>query len=107
MVTSINNLYFSNLQEAWQGINEYLFLNEKEIEQKGGGAFGSEIVSFDNLVVIDRAIIDPEFDFGKKLGYAKQKWTSLVNNYCDYHYLDMVKAEVGRREKQKARMYNY
>ena len=101
-------LEFKNLQRAWQGMNEYLFLEEKKIRKTGtGGAFGSQMVCFDTIVMVDKAKIDPDFNFGERLGYTPTKWTSLVSNYADYYYLDMVRAEITRREKQRARMYNY
>lgn len=98
---------FANLQEAWQGINEYLVLQEPEIWLRGGGLYGPSMVSYNNLIVIDRAEIDPEFDFGRVLGYSIKKWSALVKNYADFHYLDMLRAEIGNRKMRTAKSYNY
>lgn len=104
----ITVLKFEDLQEAWQGMNEYLFLAEEDITNRDvGGAFGSQMVCMDTIIEANIASVDEEFDFGEKLGYARTKWTTLVNNYIDYSYLDMFRAEVSKREKQRARMYNY
>src|SRR5690349_7251422 len=98
---------FGSLQSGWEGINEYLFLECEEIIKRGGGLYGPEFVSFDNYVVMKRAWVDPEFDFGKTLGYAIKKWSSLVNNYADLKYLDLLRAEIAHRTKKRARSYNY
>lgn len=104
----VTTLKYKDLQTAWQGMNEYLFVKEAHItDRDAGGAFGSQMVCMDTIVAASKAEVDPEFDFGEVLGYALTKWTTLVNNYVDYHYLDMLRAEVAKREKQKARMYNY
>lgn len=100
-------LEFGSLQSGWEGINEYLFLECEEIIKRGGGLYGPEFVSFDNYVVMKRAWVDPEFDFGKTLGYAIKKWSSLVNNYADLKYLDLLRAEIAHRTKKRARSYNY
>lgn len=103
----IKELEFATLQEGWQGINEYLFLECDEIIARGGGLYGPEFVSFNNYVIMKRAWVDPEFDFGKVLGYAIKKWSSLVNNYADLKYLDLLRAEINHRTTKKARSYNY
>lgn len=101
-------LEFDTLQSSWEGMNKFLFINEQDIVDGGhGGAFGSQMVCMDTIVKSRKAEVDQSFDFGRILGYSKNKWTTLVNNYVNYHYLDMVRAEVSKREKQKARMYNY
>lgn len=102
------HLYFPNLQKAWQGMNEYLFIYEDKIESENrGGAFGAQMVCLDTIIHAEKAWVDPDFDFGEKLGYSPTKWTTLVNNYVSNQYLDMLRAEVTRREKTSARMYNY
>jgi hypothetical protein len=103
----INQLHFKNLQEAWQGINEYLFLRCRKIEKEGGGMYGTEWVSYNNFITIDRAIMNPNFDFGLTLGYTYKKWSMLVNNYVDIRYLDMLKAEINSRKMKKTKFYNY
>lgn len=100
-------LEFGSLQQGWEGINEYLFLECERIDSKGGGLYGPEFVSYNNYVVMKRAWVDPEFDFGKKLGYAIKKWSSLVNNYVDLRYLDLLRAEINRRKNRHARSYNF
>lgn len=95
------------MQEAWMGINEYLFLEGHKIEKLSGGLYGTEMLSYNNFITINRAWVDPEFDFGKTLGYSYMKWSSLVANYVNPRYLDLLRAEIGRRTGKKARSYNY
>lgn len=103
----INKLHFPNLQRAWEGINEYLFLEADDIIAKGGGLYSSEWISYNNFVVIDRAIVNPNFDFGIKLGYNYKKWSMLVNNYIDFRYLEMLKNEIHSRKNKNSKSYNY
>jgi len=97
---------YKNLQQAWEGTNEYLLLAEKEILKRGGGRYGPEIVSYNNIIRAETAAIDKNFNFGYVLGYKSKKWTSLINNYVDFNYLDLIKSEVLIREKKKSRSYN-
>lgn len=93
-------------QEAWEKVNEYLFLYESELKAKGAGRDGNASVSYDNFIYIRKAWVDPNFDFGRMFGYRIQKWTHLVNNYVDLNYLDLVKQDIALREMKKQRMYN-
>lgn len=106
-MTNINQLKFQTLSEAWAGINEFLLVEENKIIARGGGIYGVEFVSYDNYITINRAWVDPEFDFGKTLGYNKKKWSMLVNNYVDFRYLDMIRGEVAMRLKKNTNHYNY
>lgn len=98
---------FPTLQHAWAGLNEYLANNQPEIESLGGGIYGTEMCLYNVLVSASKAWIDPKFDFGHVLGYTNKKWTKLVNNYVDFDYLDLVKAEVLDRERRKSRNYTH
>lgn len=103
---NLNLMEFRNMQEAWMGINEYLALKEVEILEKGGGLVGPEFLSYNNLIIIKRARIDSQFDFGFVLGYSTAKWRSLVNNYVDFNFLDELRNEIASREKKRAKNYN-
>ena len=105
--THFNILRFSNLQRAWMGINEFLFLDCNEIERKQGAYYGTEWISFNNVVIIDRALVNPNFDFGKKLGYSRAKWSALVKNYVNIHYIEIVKNTINHREGKNAKSYNH
>lgn len=98
---------FDNLQEAWEGINEFLYIKEKQIIKKWGGKYGPEIICYDIFMVIKKPWVDPNFDFGRMFGYRIQKWSSLLNNYLDRNYLDLLRDEILIREKRKAKSYNY
>lgn len=102
-------LKYKTLQSAWIGVNKYLAQNEKEVceSEAGGGVYGTEYIAYNNMLMIDKAWVDPEFDFGKVLGYNIKKWTTLVKNYVDFNYLDLIKSEVTMRTKKKAKSYNY
>lgn len=102
----IKVLEAGSLQSGWEAINEYLYLESEEVAARGGGAYGPEWVSYNNYVVMRRAWVDPELDLGKMLGYSIKKWSSLVNNYVDFRYLDMIRAEIRLRQQKRARSYN-
>ena len=102
----MNHLQYITSQEAWEKINEHLFIDEPWLKQQGGGLNGNLSVSYDNVISIKRIWIDPAFDLGTKLGYSMNKWTSLVNNYIDFDYLDIIKSEVLVREKKKTATYS-
>lgn len=96
---------YNTSQEAWAGINEYLFHNEPEEKKKGGGRDGGICIAYDAMLTIRKAYVDPDFDFGKVLGYSNHKWSHLVNNYVNINYLDIIKSEILRVEAQKKRVY--
>ena len=101
------SLQFATLQEAWEGINEYLVFNEAEVVSNGGGVYGTEFISYDTTITANRAWVDPNFDFGIILGYSNKKWTTLIKNYVDFDYLDLLKSEISIRLKKKSNSYNY
>ena len=102
-----NILRFENLQKAWEGVNEFMVFNEDKISKAGGGVYGTEFISYNNLIIANTAQIDKNFDFGKVLGYHIKKWTTLLKNYVDFAYLDLIKSELNTRINKKARSYNY
>lgn len=103
----INYFEFKNFEEAWSGINEYIATEEEEIIEKKGGIYGTELLAYNNYIRIRNSTLNPEFDFGMLLGYHKKKWTSLIANYCDLDYLDLIRNEIRLREKKNAKSYNY
>lgn len=102
----VESFEYANSQEAWEGINEYFLNNQKAILKREGGRYGPQLVSYDMFIKIRKAWVDPSFDFGNVFGYRKQKWTSLVNNYVNLDYLDILKAEVLEKVKKKNQSYN-
>ncbi len=103
---SVKVLEYATSQEAWEGINEYLFLQEKEIYERGGLHQGTQVISYDMMIRARKALVDEEFDFGDILGYTTQKWNSLVNNYINFNYLDVLKGQILAREKKGGANYN-
>lgn len=97
---------YNNSQEAWEGINEYLLLEEETIMKEGGEQYGPALVVYDLFTVIHDARINPNFNFGYSLGYSIQKWSSLVNNYVDMNYLEVIKSRVHERELKNSKSYN-
>jgi len=102
----VKQLEYANSQEAWEGLNEYFLNNSKEIMQRGGGRYGPQLISYDMFIRIRKAWVDPDFDFGNTFGYRKQKWSSLVNNYINLNFLDVLKSQVLEKEAKKATSYN-
>lgn len=86
-------------QAAWEGMNEEIF--------KAGISSGNVCYNYDIAITIQKLWVDPDFDFGMKLGYTPSKWTHLVNNYIDLNYLDIIRAEVTRAEKTNRQSYSF
>lgn len=93
-------------QEAWEWINEFLVTKEEKVKKNGGIRSGPQVLSYDHFMEINKAWVDPEFDFGHIFGYRTQKWSKLLSNYVDMNLLDLVKSEVLERESKKAQNYN-
>jgi len=102
----MKELEFSNTQEAWEGINEYLALKSDEVMETGGSLYGPEIIAYNHYIKINKVWVDPEFDFGSTFGYTTAKWTKLINNYLHLDYLDLIKSQILAREKKRATNYN-
>lgn len=101
-------LEYATLQEAWEGINTYMALNEEEVlKNNGGGIYGTEFIAYNTMISVNKAWVDPNFDFGSVLGYNIKKWTTLVKNYVDFNYLDLLKSEISSRVGKNAKSYNY
>jgi len=93
-------------QEAWEWLNEFLATGEERIKKNGGVRSGAQIISYDHFMEINKAWVDPEFDFGFMFGYKPQKWSILKSNYVDMNMVDLVKSEVLEREVKKTANYN-
>jgi hypothetical protein len=106
MEEAIKVLEFATSQEAWLDLNKYFLNNSKEIIKRGGGRYGPQLISHDLFIKIRKAWVDPEMDFGNLFGYRRQKWSSLVNNYVNLDFLDILKSEVLTKEKKRTPSYN-
>lgn len=103
----VKKFEFPTLQHAWAGLNKYLANEQEDIEKYGGGVYSSEMVLHNSVIHVEKAWVDPEFDFAYVLGYTDKKWSKLVSNYVDMAYLDLLKSDVLGREKVKARSYTF
>ena len=92
-------------QEAWEWINETLATKEKMIIRRGGLRSGPQMISYDHFMEINKAWVDPEFDFGYMFGYKIQKWSKLLSNYLNFNLLDIAKSRVLEREAKRAQSY--
>jgi hypothetical protein len=92
-------------QEAWEWVNEYLACEESAILANGGVRSGPQMISYDHFMEINKAWVNPEFDFGKMFGYKIQKWSKLISNYIDFDFLDIVKSLVLEKETKKVQAY--
>lgn len=93
-------------QEAWEFINEFLVKHEEEIKDTGGYRSGPLVSSYDHFMEINKAWVNPDFDFGDVFGYRIQKWSKLISNYIDFNYLDIAKSQVIEKEKKKSPHYS-
>lgn len=102
----MNIFHFKTSQVAFKHLNKYFLNNKEEIELKGGGRYGGQMVSYDNIIEIDVAWVLPTFDFGNMFGYRAQKWNSLCRNYVDEEDLNDLIKRVSIREKKRTKNYN-
>lgn len=103
----VNKFKFKNLQEAWDGLHDYMFNKENLIRKRGGGTYGSEMVQYDNIIHVADGRIDKNFNFGRCIGYSYKKWSKLINNYVNFNYLDLIRSEIIDRESKRSNSYNY
>lgn len=108
----MNTQNYENSQVAYEKLNAF-FLNtgRSNIKSFGGHTVIGDLVSgqpvrYDVFVEIEKAWVDPEFDFGNTFGYRSQKWSTLVNNYIDQDSLDTFINKVHEKEKKRAQNYN-
>jgi hypothetical protein len=98
---------YKTSQECWRRLNKYLAMNENKLaERQGIKKFGTQLIMLDAFVNIDKAWVDPEFNFGRMFGYKVQKWTHLVRNYVDLNYLDLVRNDILSRERKRNKNYS-
>lgn len=106
----MKNFEFENGHEAWAGINK-MFLEQDEklglFSGEQGASITNSLYTYGLTVLIKNAVFDPEFDFGKILGYTQSKWSGLLNNYLDLDALDILKFQIREMEKNKAVNRNY
>lgn len=103
----VNKFRFKDLQEAWDGLHDYMFNEEAKIRKRGGGTYGSELVQYDNLIHVTDGRIDKNFNFGRTIGYSYKKWSKLISNYVNFNYLDLIRSEILDRESKRSNNYNY
>jgi hypothetical protein len=106
MFRTHKTLNFLTSQEAWEGLNELFIYNEESIVKRNGTRSGNQLIAYDTFVNISKLWMDPALDFNKLFNYKKNKWVTLVNNYVDRNYLDIVKLDVKTREAKKDNTYN-
>lgn len=92
---------FATSQEAWEGLNEYFFQADTQIIEDGGSRYGNQLISYETMVVIRKAWVDPKFDFGNMFGYRPHKWNGLISNYVNMSYLELTKSQIVVQEQSK------
>lgn len=101
----MRKLHFETTQKAWEGLQEYLMLSPKIDEGIDSAISGTNILSYDNYIVIDKAEVDPNFDYGMMFGYTKHKWGSLISNYLNQHELDKLRNTIIDYELRNTQAY--
>lgn len=105
---NMKNFTFETADQAWFEINKKFLNQDEELFEEGQGAvITGSLFSYGLTFLIKNASFDPEFDFGRMMGYTQSKWTSLLNNYVDLDALDQLKLLVRELEKNKAVNRNY
>lgn len=93
-------------QQCWEFLNEsFISYNSQTFKPHNHYLNGSELALYDVLINIEKAYINPNFDFGRMFDYKKQKWSSLVKNYVNLEELNRVKKAVQAREAKKQIRY--
>lgn len=93
---------------AWSEINKMFLKQEPTLFEDGQGAvITGSLYTYGLTIEIEDAKFDPDFDFGKIMGYTISKWTSLLNNYLDLDSLDVLKRQIRELEKNKSVNRNY
>lgn len=106
----MKSFVFKTGDEAWASINK-MFIEQDEklglFSDGQGASITNSLYTYGMSVLIEEAKFDPEFDFGKIMGYTQSKWSSLLNNYLDLDSLDKLKLQIRELEKDKAINRNY
>lgn len=106
----MKSFVFKTGDEAWASINK-MFIEQDEklglFSDGQGASITNLLYTYGMSVLIEEAKFDPEFDFGKIMGYTQSKWSSLLNNYLDLDSLDKLKLQIRELEKNKAINRNY
>ena len=106
----MKSFIFKTGDEAWSKINR-MFIEQDEklglFSDGQGASITNSLYTYGMSVLIEEAKFDPEFDFGKIMGYTQSKWSSLLNNYLDLDSLDKLKLQIRELEKNKAINRNY
>lgn len=92
-------------QHAWEVINEYLMFSGEKLKESGIRV-SSQLIAYNVVIDINKAWIDPEFDFARLFGYHLQKWVRLLANYLSLNQLDLVKSQIQAKERANAGSYN-
>ena len=66
-------------QHAWEVLNEYLMFSGEKLKESGIRV-SSQLIAYNVVIDINKAWIDPEFDFARLFGYHLQKWGRLLAN---------------------------
>lgn len=100
----MKSFVFKTGDEAWASINK-MFIEQDEklglFSDGQGASITNSLYTYGMSVLIEEAKFEPEFDFGKIMGYTQSKWSSLLNNYLDLDSLDKLKLQIRELEKIK------
>jgi len=104
----MKSFIFENGHQAWSEINKLFINQDPELFSENQGAIiTNSLYTYGLSVLITNAEFDPEFDFGKILGYSQSKWSSLLGNYLNLDSMDSLKLQIRELEKNKTINRNY
>ena len=88
-------LEYHNFLEAWEGINEsFLDTSLSLLKEFNGVRHARALYLYNVSIQVNNPVLDPEFDFGRKFNYTKQKWNMLMGNYINMVELKELKTEL-------------
>lgn len=106
----MKSFIFKTGDEAWAKINRMFIDQDEELglfSPGQGASITNSLYTYGITILIEDAKFDPDFDFGRIMGYTQSKWSSLLNNYLDLDSLDKLKLQIRELEKNKSINRNY
>ena len=103
---SLHQLEFSTSQEAWEKLNEAFLRLDPVLFSSGATANSGVAVVYNVFLMIRKAWVDPDFDYGRCFNYKETKWTTLLNNYIDFNKLDLMRSKLRTLKKSYNQNYN-
>ncbi len=99
---------FDTPVQAWTFLMKSILNGDNGLFDPDQGAnITGQSYTYGLTLLINKAEFEPDFNFGRIMGYTQSKWTSLINNYVDLDALDALRLQIRDFEKNKSINRNY